>query len=387
MTLPRFKLVFVIESGTDIRLVEGLAERFDLTLLGRQTGHSLITHPTSASFTTILGPSSRVKFAQFVWVYLRQQQAQFDYVIVQGYGVTAVAANLASRLTGTPTAMLVCSPSEAYYSCRKACTISGKSFRWYELWGLRAIAFANAVLGQQYLALSQHLIDVVHSYGIKKPATFLPIYGVDTTLFTPPDVSKITMKAELGLPTTGSIIFFSSRVAPEKDSETLLLAFQYLLKEGRDLWLLHRSGGYQEFYEQAERNGIASRVIATDAVHPHHQLPLDYQACDLCVQSSRQEGLGFSPLESLACGTPVIASAVGGLKETIIDGYTGWTYPVGNSRALAECITIALDHPIKAKETAIAGRKLVCEKYERQIVFDQLSEIVQQASRSQGFVR
>jgi glycosyltransferase involved in cell wall biosynthesis len=369
MSPPRFNLAFVVESETDIRLAEGLAERFNLTLIGRKTDRNLVTHPTSIPLTTILGPPSRVKFAQFVWNYLRQQRTQFDYVMIQGYGVTAIAANLASRFTG------------AYYSCRQAEMIPGKLFRWYELWGLRSIAFANALLGKQYLALSQHLIDVVHSYGIKKPAIFLPLYGVDTTLFVPPSVSKIEVKAKLGLPTAGSIIFFSSRVAPEKDSETLLLAFRYLLKEGRDLWLLHRSGGYQEFYEAAKRYGIADRVIATDAVHPHHQLPLDYQACDLCVQSSRQEGLGFSPLEALACGTPVIASAVGGLKETVIDDHTGWTYPVGNSRALAECINIALDNPIKAKETAIAGRELVCKKYERQIVFDQLLQIVQQASR------
>lgn len=136
--------------------------------------------------------------------------------------------------------------------------------------------------------------------------------------------------------------------------------------------------------------GLAERFNLTllarqskDAVHPHKQLPLDYQACDLCVQSSRQEGLGFSPLEALACGVPVIASAVGGLRETIIDGQTGWTYPVGDSDALARCIEEVLDNPVEAARRAGAGRDLVCTKYDRRIVFEQLLKIIQTVSHKQ----
>jgi len=320
--------------------------------------------------------ASRFQFTQFVWKYLKQQREQFDYVMVQGYGVAAVAANLASRFTGTPTAMLVCSPIEAYYSCRRAYSMPDKPFRGYELRSFQAIARLNATIGQQYLVLSQYLAEVVRSHGTQKPVSIIPVYGVDTNLFVPPSEPKAELKARRGLPTTGSLIFFSSRIAPEKDSETLLLALQRLLKEGRDLWLLHRSGGYQSFIKEAERYGIAERVIATDAVHPHQQLPLDYQACDLCVQSSRQEGLGFSPLEALACGVPVIASAVGGLRETVIDGQTGWTYPVGDSDALAKCIEAALDNPYEAARRTSTGRDLVCKKYDQGIVFGQLLDVM-----------
>lgn len=375
MTLPH--LCFIIENVTDVRLVEGLAERFNLTLVGRNTKNGvIISQPTAVPVTTIVGPASRSKFTRFVWKYLKQHQERFDYVIVQGYGVAAIAANLASRFTGTPTAMLVCSPVEAYYSCRKTYPMPDKPFRGYELLAFEAIARINAAIGQQHLVLSQYLADVVRSHGTKRPVSVVPVYGVDTNIFVPPSEPKAEIKAKLGLPTTGSIIFFSSRIAPEKDSETLLLAFGRLLKEGRDLWLLHRSGGYQTFLKEAEQYGIVERVIATDAVHPHKQLPLSYQACDLCVQSSRQEGLGFSPLEALACSVPVIATAVGGLRETIIDGYTGWTYPVGDSEALARCMEAVLDNPVEAARRACAGRDLVCTKYDRRIAFDQLLKAI-----------
>src|SRR5260370_22565011 len=116
----------------------------------------------------------------------------------------------------------------------------------------------------------------------------------------------------------------------------MLTALGILLDKGRDLWLLHRSGGYIAFRGEAERIGITHRLIATDAVHPHRELPMDYQASDICVQASREEGLGFSPIEAMACRVPVVASAVGGLKETVVDGCTGWSYPVGDEYALAK---------------------------------------------------
>jgi len=270
----------------------------------------------------------------------------------------------------------VCSPTVAYYRCRKAYPGVGKPFRRRELWALHALARMNGLIGRQYIVLSQHLADVVRGHGTRKPVDIVPIYGVDTRVFLPSKIPKGLIRAQLELPTSGSVILCSSRVAPEKDTETLLAAVQRLLDDGRDLWLLHRSGGYRTFLQHAEQFGIAERVIATDAVHPHRQLPRDYQAGDLYVQASREEGLGFSALEALACGVPVIAASVGGLKETIVDGQTGWTYPVGDWRTLARRIEEALDELAEAARRAAAGRGLVCEKYDSRMAFRQLSKVI-----------
>jgi glycosyltransferase involved in cell wall biosynthesis len=377
-------LHFIVESGTDVRLVEGLASRFDLSILARRIeGGVEISHPPAQSVPVKIGPASRLKFALLVWRHLRAHRQQIDRVIAQGYGLAALAANLAGRVNRIPTAMLVCSPVEAYYQCRKARADKGKPFLRRELYALQALARINALIGRQYIVLSQHLAHVVRQHGTHAQVDLIPIYGIDTSIFIPPTESKTTIKARLGLPTQGAIIFFSSRVAPEKDSETLLAAVRTLLDKGRDLWLLHRSGGYQSFVKDAERFGIAARTIATEAVHPHRQLSLDYQASDLCVQASREEGLGFSPLEALSCEVPVIAAAVGGLKETIIDNRTGWTYPAGDAEALANRIEAALDDPAEAARRAAAGRKMVCAIYDQQIVFDQLERMTWQGGESE----
>jgi glycosyltransferase involved in cell wall biosynthesis len=365
-------LLFVVESGSDARLVGGLAEGFELAVLARRIpgGVEISNLPPGAVALTV-GPASRLGFAWLVLKTLLARGARPDFVLAQGYGPAALAANVVGRLRGLKTSMLVCSPSERYYRCRRAHPAPDKPFRRRELWALLLLARLNALVGGRYVVLSRHLAEVVRGHGARR-VSVAPVYGVDTEVFAPNSEPKRATKERLGLPTTGSLIFFSSRVAPEKDAETLLEALRRLLGEGRDLWLLHRGGGHRAFLERAARFGVAARVVATDAVHPHGQLPDDYRAADLCVQASREEGLGFSPLEALACGTPVVASAVGGLRETILDGETGWTYPSGDASALARRIAEALDDPAESDARAARGRALVQTRYERRAAFAQL---------------
>jgi glycosyltransferase involved in cell wall biosynthesis len=370
------RLCFVVESGTDVRLVDGLAERFDLTILARRIdgGREISREPTH-SMALVTGPASRTGFASMVWNTLRR--TPFDSVLAQGYGPAALAANLATRSRAGRTTLLVCSPVERYYAQRRHHPAPGKTYHRLESLGLRFFARANGQLAGRYVVLSHHLETVVRSHGATVPVDVIPVYGVDTTVFRPSSVPRSELRRSRGLPLDGSLLFFSSRMAPEKDADTLLRSVRRLLDAGRNLWVLHRSGGFHAFLGAAEAAGVAHRVVATDAVHPVHELVLDYQASDLLVQASREEGLGFSPLEALACGTPVVATAVGGLLETIVDGETGWSYPVGDAVALARQVADALDHPQEAQRRALAGRGMVERRFERNLVFDRLRDALQ----------
>jgi glycosyltransferase involved in cell wall biosynthesis len=389
LAVARLRVCYLIESGTDVRVVEGLAARFDLTLVARRIlGGVEISHLPDCEFKFVLGPSPRSRFAFFAAKFLRKHRSQFDYILVQGYGLAALAANLMSMMTAIPTAMVICSPVEAYYLCRKSNPQAGKRYRIWELRLFKAIARLNAKMARRYLVLSDHLADIVRAHGTEAPVDVVPIYGVDLSLFQPRSRSQSALKHERGLPASGQVIFFSSRIAPEKDSDTMLASLRILLDRGRDLWLLHRSGGYEAFRREAERIGVAHRLIATNAVHPHRELPMDYQASDICVQASREEGLGFSPIEAMACRVPVVASAVGGLKETVVHGCTGWSYPVGDAYALAKCIEEILDVPAEAERRCDEAIRMVHNRYDHRDAFNRLETVIaEDCMESAGRIR
>src|ERR1700756_3031040 len=135
--LRRAHLCFIVESGTDVRLIDGLAERFDVQVLARSIpGGVEISRPPATPVQTTLASSSRIRFAVKVWQYLSRNRTRIDTIIVQGYGAAALAANLAGRVLGIRTTMLVCSSVEHYYRCRKTKPVAGKEFRWQQLLGL-----------------------------------------------------------------------------------------------------------------------------------------------------------------------------------------------------------------------------------------------------------
>ena len=374
---PRPRVLFVVETNTDVRFVEGLAEKFDLKVIGRGIeGRVQISQTPALEVDVEAGPAGRLSFARYVWSYLREKRDDYQFVIVHEYGAAALAANVASAQTGVPVAMLVGKPAEEYYRCRKQAEMAEYPFRPHEIAAISLLARLNGTVGRRYVVVSNYLGGIAKRMNPRARVDVIPAYGVDMAYFKPTTQPKAQLKEQLGLPVDGQLVFFSSRIAPEKDVDTLLRAFRMLLDRGEDLWLLNRSGGYEKFLEEAARHGIAHRAIGADAVHPYRELPQTYQASDLCVQASREEGLGMSPLEALACGVPVVASGVGGLLETVRDGETGWTYPPGNAEALAHAIADALDQPEEAARRTAIGQSLVSEYYTRTISFDALHDLV-----------
>jgi glycosyltransferase involved in cell wall biosynthesis len=368
------QVCFVVESGTDVRLVEGLAARAALTLVARRVeGGREISQPTDAKADLVVGPTSFSGFAVFVCRWTWRHRREIDAIVVQGYGPAAFFANLTAWFAGIAAVMLICSPVEAYYDCRRT-NPGGRPYRPLEALAIRVFARLNALAGQRYVVLSRYLASVVATHGGRRPIDVIPVYGIDTTLFAPATRPRREIRAQLGLPLDASLVFFSSRIAPEKDPLTLLEAVRILRDEGRDVRVLHLSGGYRDFQGRARELGLETAVIAHDAVAPFAGLASWYQAADVCVQASREEGLGFSPLEALACEVPVVASAVGGLLDTIVDGETGWTFPVGDPGALASCLRQVLDHADEALRRARNGRRMVQRSYEGAAAFDAFVE-------------
>jgi glycosyltransferase involved in cell wall biosynthesis len=380
-TSTRRRLVFLCESGTDVRLVSGLKQRFELTLLLRPAfGPRTINWKDEGPepVRIVEGPAGRLAFAAWAGAWLVRHRAEVDAVLAQNAGVASLAANVSRGVTRAPTYLLICSPNIAYFHCRYErgelglpAYLAGRTL-------LEAARAANALLADRYVVLSEYLGREV-SLGRTEKVRLVPLYGVDTTRFQPvtPE-EKRRLRAKLGLPEEGFLIFFSSRVAPEKDTESLLDACALLRAQGRSFWMLNLSGGHKRLRELAMERGLGDCTITRDAVEPTRELPAYYQASDVCAQVSLEEGLGFSPLEALACEVPVVATAVGGLRETIRDGETGLTVPVRSPQRLAEALARVMDEPETFRELARNGRRMVQERFEASHCFDSFAELVEQ---------
>jgi D-inositol-3-phosphate glycosyltransferase len=105
----------------------------------------------------------------------------------------------------------------------------------------------------------------------------------------------------------------------------------------------------------AYQMGIADRVTFFGAVE-QDKMPLFYNAADVCVVPSLHESFCFVALEAMSCGTPVVASKVGGLKTTIDDGRTGYLVADHSPDAFAHNIELILGNGDLQREMGKAAR-------------------------------
>lgn len=181
--------------------------------------------------------------------------------------------------------------------------------------------------------------------------------GVDIGRFypIPPDEAK----EFIGVPPCGRMILFVGRIEPLKGLDVLLESISHLrqndtLDEIR--FCLVVIGGEKESEsemmsaEMARIQALREKFGLQDLVaflgkRGQDTLPYYYSAAEVVVVPSQYESFGMVALEAMACGTPVVASQVGGLAYLVQDGVTGYTVPVDDSHELAERLMSLLSNP------------------------------------------
>jgi glycosyltransferase involved in cell wall biosynthesis len=118
---------------------------------------------------------------------------------------------------------------------------------------------------------------------------------------------------------------------------------------------------------------------------PTSDVPRLMHAADLAIQPSHFEALGLSAVEALACGVPVIATAVGGLVDFVIDGVNGRTCPPRDPGALAAAIRELVQDGDRRAALAAAARRSVQEEYDERRVFKRFADLIRDlAARRQA---
>jgi D-inositol-3-phosphate glycosyltransferase len=214
--------------------------------------------------------------------------------------------------------------------------------------------------------------------------------GVDLSHFypIPPDEAKDF----IGVPPCDKMLLYVGRIEPLKGIDTVIKAISMM--EGQDVCLVVIGGDpdtsqHTTNDEMARLQTMREQAGVKDLVtflgkRSQDTLPYYYSAADAVVVPSFYESFGMVALEAMACGTPVVASQVGGLAFLVEDGVTGFTVPVDDPEALADRLThLISDRELRSKLGEQAAN--LAQKYAWQIIAQRILEVykgvVQQASR------
>lgn len=214
---------------------------------------------------------------------------------------------------------------------------------------LRIVSERESVISSQRIiaATQAEKEAIVKYYGASPDNTGVVPCGVNIEHFRPLD--KAEAKQHLGL-FNEKILLFVGRIDPMKGVEQLVKSVACL--NGFDNLKLVVIGGDEDSQGEINRlknlaheMGIADKIDFRGMIK-HAELPLYYNAADVCIVPSYYESFGLVALESLACDTPVVATDVGDLRNIIRNGETGYITTSNNPQELAVKIADVLSGPV-----------------------------------------
>lgn len=230
---------------------------------------------------------------------------------------------------------------------------------------VRLLFNATAWIPDVIIADSMRVLEaVVDEPGvISTPVRYVPIAGIDTDEFKPADNRRYT--ADI---TIASVM----RLTEQKNPHAMV----ELAKRFDDSSVKFEIAGDGPLLEE-----LRMRVRESDLENIRFRgfvedLPSFLSEADIYVQPSKSEGLCITVPEAMACELPVVASAVGGIPESVVDGETGYLLPPSNLDAFEERIRYLLERPDKRNALGKSGRKRVCEMYSIVSFVESFEEVV-----------
>jgi glycosyltransferase involved in cell wall biosynthesis len=174
----------------------------------------------------------------------------------------------------------------------------------------------------RFIVLSQAFGNILHQqYQVPWDKIHIIPGGVDINHFQY-NLSRLAARKQLGWPTDRPILFTSRRLVYRMGIDKLLQAIAIIKPTLPDIWLAIAGRGHIQnlLQQQVIELGLENNVKFLGFL-PDEQLPIAYQAANLTVMPSQSfEGFGLAIVESLACGTPVLCTPVGGMPE-ILQGF------------------------------------------------------------------
>jgi glycosyltransferase involved in cell wall biosynthesis len=219
---------------------------------------------------------------------------------------------------------------------------------------------------------------VVHRYGVAADRVAVLASGTDTGLFAPQNV--VACRRRIGVDLEGDYIGFVGSFYRYQGLQCLLDAMAIITRTMPSVHLLLVGDGEAtvELKQQADRLGLTPSITWAGRI-PYQEVPTWIGAMTLCVAPFRGDRGETSPVkiyDYLACGKPVIASAIPSVSATFVQGAGVTFVPPDDSSALAQGLLALLNDPDRQVRIAAVGRCYVEERFSWRHLTDRLREWV-----------
>lgn len=219
---------------------------------------------------------------------------------------------------------------------------------------------------------SSHLADfVARNEGIPVDKTRVIFNGIKASKFRIP-TSKEDLRAKLNVPVGKFVIGSIGRLTHQKGLDVLLAALGRLDKLDFLCLIVGEGEDAEALKEAANRLNLSDRVIFTGF---RSDVPEILGSLDLYVQPSRYEGMPLAVLEAMASALPIVASAVDGTQELIIDGQHGLLTVPDDPTGLMVAIRTLHDNQSLAARLGLAAQRRVLESFDESIIHEHWIEL------------
>lgn len=212
--------------------------------------------------------------------------------------------------------------------------------------------------------------DVILANSVEEQAQLVRLYGAaaDRIEIVPPGVQhaffapgdRAGARRALGLDESAPVLLFVGRIQPLKGLDVAVGALAALGRDDAQLVVVGGPSGADGAEELDRVRKLAAGLGVLDRIRwvdpqPHHLLSTWYRSADVVVVPSRSESFGLVALEAAACGVPVVAAAVGGLRTLVDHGRTGLLVDDRSPAAFAAAVSEVLADPARAGAMSVAA--------------------------------
>jgi len=307
--------------------------------------------------------------------------SQYDIIFVSGFRSLGIIGVLISKLFHKVCILKADNNGEMsgdYFKGGLAkwnLTLSSRPVRAF-LW-LRNLLLKQA---DAFISLSKEITQEFTNYGIAQNKINLIPNSVDTTVFHPvPSPKKDELRKKLGIKPDDKVVIYTGRLLETKGLPLLIKVWHKIITEHDQSQLVIVGGGSKDIHDCEEeiKQYVESNHLEDSVKFTGNVTNVDeyLQASDIFLFPTENEAFGISLIEAMACGLPVIATPVGGIKDIVNNGKNGLIVEVGSFTELHNALAYLISNEDLSRALGEGALMTVQNYYSRKTVAQQYTKL------------